>query len=184
MIRQRTYAPGERSDRRSIFRPASNLDNGASGPPPRVVMDDLLRYTRYMQALPATRLSEIFKSTTRPVVIPRVAALLGAPPRRVHPPKDFIRRLPILMSAATRRLHSAGRSGFAEHRHAVFGRRPRIRPAPTSRKSTLPSHRRPVNSSFKSGSTFAHPTDASIDRNRLQRLTTSGERIFTCPVTV
>jgi len=34
----------------------TNRDNGAYGPPPRVVMDDLIRYTRDVEALPATRL--------------------------------------------------------------------------------------------------------------------------------
>jgi isopenicillin-N epimerase len=56
----------------------TNLDNGAYGPPPRVVMDDLIRYTRDVEALPATRLGDLFRGTTKKVVIPRVASLLGA----------------------------------------------------------------------------------------------------------
>lgn len=61
----------------------TNLDNGASGSPPRGVMDDLLRYTRYVEELPATRLLEVFRGTTRKVVIPRIATLLGVGPDEI-----------------------------------------------------------------------------------------------------
>src|SRR5687768_2775651 len=51
----------------------ANLDNGATGPPPRAVMDDLIRYMRFTEELPATRLEELFRGTTMKVVAPRVA---------------------------------------------------------------------------------------------------------------
>jgi len=56
----------------------TNLDNAAYGPPPRVVMDDLIRYARDVEALPSPRNGALYRETTKKVVIPRVAALLGA----------------------------------------------------------------------------------------------------------
>lgn len=61
----------------------TNLDNGATGPPPRAVMEDLIRYMRYMEELPATRLNELFRGTTRQVVVPRVATVLGVAPEEI-----------------------------------------------------------------------------------------------------
>ena len=71
---------------RSAFDPPdgiTNLDNGFAGPPPRTVMDELVRSMRYVEALPGARLDELFFGTTPRVVVPRVAALLGVGPEEV-----------------------------------------------------------------------------------------------------
>ena len=61
----------------------TNLDNGYACPPPRTVMDELIRSTRYVEELPAARLRELFRGPTLKVVMPRVAALLGVAPEEV-----------------------------------------------------------------------------------------------------
>ena len=61
----------------------TNLDNAAYGPVPRAVMDDLIGDIRYMEALPATRLGELFREKTSKAVAPRLAALLGVAPDEI-----------------------------------------------------------------------------------------------------
>jgi selenocysteine lyase/cysteine desulfurase len=61
----------------------TNLDNGATSPAPRAVVDDLIRQMRYVEQLPARRLAELFRGTTMKVVAPRVAAVLGVSPEEI-----------------------------------------------------------------------------------------------------
>lgn len=61
----------------------TNLDTGATGPPPRAVIEDLVRYIRYTEELPATRLDELFRGSTRKVVMPRLATMLGVAPDEI-----------------------------------------------------------------------------------------------------
>lgn len=61
----------------------TNLDNAAYGPVPRAVMDDLIGDIRYMEALPSTRLGELYREKTSKVVAPRLAALLGVAPDEI-----------------------------------------------------------------------------------------------------
>jgi isopenicillin-N epimerase len=57
----------------------TNLDNAAYGPPPREVIDDLIRDLRSVEALPSPRLGELYREKTAKVMVPRLAALLGVP---------------------------------------------------------------------------------------------------------
>lgn len=56
-----------------------NLDNGYCNPAPRTVVDDLDSRARYIEQLPAKRLSEVYKEVTAKEVRPGLARLLGVP---------------------------------------------------------------------------------------------------------
>lgn len=55
----------------------TNLDNAYACPAPRAAMNDLVRYIRYAEQLPARHFDELFFDTNLKVVVPRIARLLG-----------------------------------------------------------------------------------------------------------
>ena len=60
-----------------------NLDNGYCNPLSRAVADDLVRSARYIQDLPAKRLTEVFTDVTKPRTMSGVARILGVPAEEI-----------------------------------------------------------------------------------------------------
>jgi selenocysteine lyase/cysteine desulfurase len=61
----------------------TNLDNGYCNPLSRETLADLAARTRYIQQLPATRLTELYEDVTGKYVRPGIAEILGVPANEI-----------------------------------------------------------------------------------------------------